>query len=101
MAPRHIGLLAALSAIWGGSYLLIKYALEDFSAPMIVWARTAIAAVVLAVMLRGAVRGALADMATGTSDKTEVLEATCCRGSNLFVSDGAKADAVRTLVEGD
>jgi LCP family protein required for cell wall assembly len=42
-----------------------------------------------------------ADMATGTSDKTEVLEATCCRGSNLFVSDGAKADAVRKLVEGD
>ena len=42
-----------------------------------------------------------ADMATGTSDTTEVLEATCCRGSNLFVSDGAKADAVRKLVEGD
>jgi LCP family protein required for cell wall assembly len=42
-----------------------------------------------------------ADMATGTSDDTEVLEATCCRGSNLFVSDGAKEDAVRKLVEGD
>ena len=28
-APRQIGLLAALAAIWGGSYLLIKYALED------------------------------------------------------------------------
>jgi LCP family protein required for cell wall assembly len=42
-----------------------------------------------------------ADMATGTSDNTEVLEATCCRGSNLFVSDGAKADAVRKLVEGN
>jgi LCP family protein required for cell wall assembly len=42
-----------------------------------------------------------ADMATGTSDQTEVLEATCCRGSNLFVSDGAKADAVHKLVEGD
>lgn len=62
MSPRHIGLLAALSAIWGGSYLLIKYALEDFSAPMIVWLRTAIAAAVLAVVLRGAVRGAIADM---------------------------------------
>ena len=62
MSPRHIGLLAALAAIWGGSYLLIKYALEDFSAPMIVWARTAIAALVLAVVLRGAVRGALADL---------------------------------------
>jgi drug/metabolite transporter (DMT)-like permease len=62
MTPRQVGLLAALSAIWGGSYLLIKYALEDFSAPVIVWARTAIAAIVLAVAMRGAVLGALADM---------------------------------------
>jgi LCP family protein required for cell wall assembly len=45
--------------------------------------------------------GLFADMATGSSDQTEVLEATCCRGSNLFVSDGAKADAVRKLEEGD
>src|SRR5918997_1540612 len=62
MSPRHIALLAALASIWGGSYLLIKYALEDFSAPMIVWMRTALAAVVLAIALRGAVRGALADI---------------------------------------
>src|ERR671914_1468184 len=62
MTARQTGLLAALAAIWGGSYLLIKYALEDFSAPMIVWMRTALAAVVLAIALRGAVRGALADM---------------------------------------
>jgi drug/metabolite transporter (DMT)-like permease len=62
MTPRQIGLLAALSAIWGGSYLLIKYALEDFSAPMIVWGRTALAAVVLLIALRGAARGAFADM---------------------------------------
>jgi LCP family protein required for cell wall assembly len=41
------------------------------------------------------------DVATGSSDETEVLEATCCRGSNLFVSEGAKEDAVRKLVEGD
>ncbi len=44
--------------------------------------------------------GLFADMATGSSDQTEVLEATCCRGSNLFVSDGAKADAVRKLEDG-
>jgi drug/metabolite transporter (DMT)-like permease len=62
MTARQAGLLAALSAIWGGSYLLIKYALEDFSAPMIVWGRTAIAAVVLLVALRGAAAGAFADM---------------------------------------
>ncbi len=52
MAPRHVGLLAALAAIWGGSYLLIKYALEDLSAPMIVFARCLIASLVLLVALR-------------------------------------------------
>src|SRR5690349_11963071 len=52
MSPRQIGLLGLLSAIWGGSYLLIKYALEDLSAPMIVWSRVAIAAVVLFVLIR-------------------------------------------------
>jgi drug/metabolite transporter (DMT)-like permease len=62
LTPRQIGLLAALAAIWGGSYLLIKYALEGFSAPMIVWGRTALAALVLLVALRGSVRAALADM---------------------------------------
>jgi LCP family protein required for cell wall assembly len=41
------------------------------------------------------------DMATGNSDDTEVLEATCCNGSNLFVSEGSKRDAVRKLLEGD
>jgi LCP family protein required for cell wall assembly len=41
------------------------------------------------------------DMATAGASDTEVLEATCCRGSNLFVSEGAKQDAVRKLVEGD
>jgi drug/metabolite transporter (DMT)-like permease len=52
VSARHSGLLAALAAIWGGSYLLIKYALEDLSAPMIVWGRVAIAAAVLLVALR-------------------------------------------------
>ena len=42
------------------------------------------------------------DMATGNSSDTEVLEATCCNnGSNLFVSEGSKRDAVRKLLEGD
>ena len=52
MSARHITLLAALSAIWGGSYLLIKYALEDLSAPMVVWTRVVIAAVVLYALIR-------------------------------------------------
>jgi LCP family protein required for cell wall assembly len=43
-----------------------------------------------------------ADMATGSSDETSVLEAGCCiNGSNLFVSDGAKRDAVGKLLDGD
>jgi drug/metabolite transporter (DMT)-like permease len=62
MTPRQIALLFALAAIWGGSYLLIKYALEDLSAPMIVWARSTIGALVLLVALRGAARGAFADI---------------------------------------
>ena len=42
-----------------------------------------------------------ADMATGSSDDTEVLEAGCCiNGSNLFVSDGAKKSAVDKLLNG-
>jgi LCP family protein required for cell wall assembly len=42
-----------------------------------------------------------ADMATGNSDETEVLEAGCCiNGSNLFVSDGSKRDAVDKLLNG-
>lgn len=52
MSARHITLLAALSAIWGGSYLLIKYALEGFSAAMIVSLRCLLASIVLYVVLR-------------------------------------------------
>ena len=44
MAPRHVGLLATLAAVWGGSYLLIKYALEDFEPAVIVWIRCVLAA---------------------------------------------------------
>src|SRR4051812_43916569 len=62
MAPRHAVLLAALASIWGGSYLLIKYALEDLEAPVIVWARTALASLVLLIALGPAARGALADL---------------------------------------
>jgi len=52
MAPRHIGLLAALAAVWGGSYLLIKYALEDFEPAVIVWLRCVLAGVVLYAVMR-------------------------------------------------
>ena len=52
MSARHVTLLAALSAIWGGSYLLIKYALDGYSAAMIVSARCLLASAVLYVVLR-------------------------------------------------
>src|SRR3954454_9434002 len=52
MSARHVSLLAALSLIWGGSYLLIKYALDGFSAAVIVSARCLLASVVLFVVLR-------------------------------------------------
>src|SRR3954464_10961609 len=60
MSPRYVGLLAALSAIWGGSYLLIKYALEGYSAAAIVSARCLLASVVLAAL--GAAGPALRDI---------------------------------------
>ena len=51
MSTRHATLLAVLAAVWGGSYLLIKYALDGFSAAMIVSARCLIASAVLFVVL--------------------------------------------------
>src|SRR4051794_2790837 len=64
MSARHASLLAALSAIWGGSYLLIKYALDGYSAAMIVSARSLLASLVLFVVLRatGLASGAWADV---------------------------------------
>jgi drug/metabolite transporter (DMT)-like permease len=64
MSARHALLLAALAAIWGGSYLLIKYALDGFSAAMIVSARSLLASLVLliALRLRGLAGPALADV---------------------------------------
>lgn len=47
MSRRNWILFAVLSAVWGASYLFIKIALEDLSPPMIVFARTALAALIL------------------------------------------------------
>ncbi len=51
MPARFAGLLAALAAVWGGSYLLIKICLEDFSPGVIVWARCALAALLLIAIM--------------------------------------------------
>jgi drug/metabolite transporter (DMT)-like permease len=52
MAPRHVALLAALAAVWGGSYLLIKYALKGFEPAVIVWLRCVLAGAVLYALMR-------------------------------------------------
>lgn len=65
MTARHVGLLAFLAALWGASYLLIKYALDDFGPAFIVFARTAIGALVLWLVILvqgGEARAALADI---------------------------------------
>ena len=64
MTPRQVGLLCLLAAIWGGSYLLIKYCLEGFSAPVIVCGRSLLGAGVLLAAIRlqgGATWDALRD----------------------------------------
>lgn len=51
MTARHGAALALLAAIWGGSYLLIKYGLEGFSPAEIVFLRTALASAVLVAII--------------------------------------------------
>jgi len=57
VSARHAGLMAALASLWGASYLLIKYALEDLSPAVIVCSRTALGAAVLYALIH-AQRGA-------------------------------------------
>lgn len=64
MSARHAALLGLLAALWGSSYLLIKYALDGFSPAEIVFGRAALAACVLVPLcaLRGGTtRARLAD----------------------------------------
>lgn len=65
MTPRQLGLLGALASMWGASYLLIKYALDDFSPAMIVFIRTAIGAATLYAIIvaqGGEARAKLSDI---------------------------------------
>jgi drug/metabolite transporter (DMT)-like permease len=52
VTARQAGLLGLLAMLWGASYLLIKYALEDFSPGTIVFARTLLGALVLYAIVR-------------------------------------------------
>ena len=65
MTLRQICLLILLSALWGGVFLLIKYALVDFSASEVAFLRSAIGALgLLAIVLvmKGDARAALGDV---------------------------------------
>jgi drug/metabolite transporter (DMT)-like permease len=65
MTVRQICLLILLSALWGGVFLLIKYALVDFSASEVAFLRSAIGALgLLAIVLvmKGDARDALGDV---------------------------------------
>ena len=51
MSTRQVGLLIAVSAIWGASYLLIKIALDGFEPGVIVFLRVLLAAALLYVVI--------------------------------------------------
>lgn len=64
MTPRQIGQLILMSALWGAVFLLIKYALEDFSAVEVAFFQAAIGALGLLaiVLVEGGARAALSDV---------------------------------------
>jgi drug/metabolite transporter (DMT)-like permease len=65
MTPRQIGLLILLSALWGGVFLLIKYALMDFSPVEVAFFQAVIGALGLFAIVStqgGEARAALGDI---------------------------------------
>jgi drug/metabolite transporter (DMT)-like permease len=65
MTPRQIGLLVLLSALWGGVFLLVKYALMDFSAVEVAFFQALIGALGLfgiVIFQGGAARAKLGDI---------------------------------------
>src|SRR5215210_247270 len=51
MTPRQIGQLVLLAALWGGVFLLVKYALVDFSVVEVAFFQAAIGALGLFVIV--------------------------------------------------
>ena len=91
MTARHGALLAALAAIWGASYLLIKYALEGFSPGEIVFLRTALATAVLVVVIRfqdGTAWAALRGTSRGMPGKSLLLGFTAVAAPFLLITFG-------------
>lgn len=93
MSARHATLLAALAAIWGASYLLIKYALEGFSPAEVVFLRTALAAAVLIAVVRwqgGERWTALRTTPRGRPFKALLLGTTAVTAPFLLITFGEK-----------
>lgn len=63
LGPRHVLMLALLSAVWGASYLLIAEAIESMPESLVVLGRTGLAALALLVVVR--LRGGEAAAALG------------------------------------
>jgi drug/metabolite transporter (DMT)-like permease len=85
---RHWFLLLGLSAIWGGSYLLIKIGLRDLSPEMVAFARIALAAAVLLAI--AARRGALAPL-RGRLGWVALLGAVQVAGPFLLIAAGEQS----------
>src|SRR3954452_7355041 len=80
--------LLGLSAIWGGSYLLIKIGLRDLSPEMVAFARIALAAAVLLAI--AARRGALAAL-RGRLRWVAMLAAVQVAGPFLLIAAGEQS----------
>jgi hypothetical protein len=52
LTPRHVLILTLLSAVWGASYLLIAEAAEEMPESLVVFGRTALAALALLLVVR-------------------------------------------------
>jgi drug/metabolite transporter (DMT)-like permease len=88
MDRRSWLLLLGLSAIWGGSYLLIKIGLRDLSPEMVAFARIALAAAVLLAI--AARRGALASL-RGRLGWVALLGAVQVAGPFLLIAAGEQS----------
>jgi drug/metabolite transporter (DMT)-like permease len=93
VTPRHVGLLGLLSAIWGASYLLIKYAIEDFAPAEVVFLRTALAGVVLlaVIYIQGAEARAALSRAMRRPWLVLLLGATAIAAPFLLITFGELA----------
>ena len=85
MPRRPLLLLLTLASLWGASYLFIEIGLEDLSPAMIVFLRTALAALVLLPL--AASRGALAGL-RGLAGPVVLLAAIQVAAPFLLISIG-------------